>query len=239
MENIVGTRYGLLVVKNLAGTDEVSRTKLWELECDCGVTVKRSLSSLNNGAKRGRVQSCGCWRSAKIDLNQKYGWLTPIEKTDRKKEGKGWLWQFRCDCGNLTEKYGSEIARNHGAQHCGCKKPTRGPDTTAGHGGITGKKWSSIIYNASRRGLDVEVTIEEVAAIYENQGGRCALSNLPISLPLRTSDLGTASLDRIDSSLGYVRGNVQWLHKDVNRAKSAMTDDAFIALCRAVAQHNP
>ena len=27
---------------------------------------------------------------------------------------------------------------------------------------------------------------------------------------------GTASLDRIDSTKGYVRGNIQWVHKDIN-----------------------
>jgi hypothetical protein len=47
----------------------------------------------------------------------------------------------------------------------------------------------------------------------------------------------TASLDRIDSSLGYVRGNVQWLHKDVNWMKNTLDQDRFIELCKAIVNH--
>jgi hypothetical protein len=54
---------------------------------------------------------------------------------------------------------------------------------------------------------------------------------------------GTASLDRIDSLVGYIKGNVQWVHKDVNVSKMDFDESYFRQLCAAVTahagQHNP
>ena len=45
----------------------------------------------------------------------------------------------------------------------------------------------------------------------------------------------TASLDRIDSSKGYVEGNVQWVHKMINMSKQQYSQEEFIDMCKAVA----
>jgi hypothetical protein len=49
----------------------------------------------------------------------------------------------------------------------------------------------------------------------------------------------TASLDRIDSSKGYIIGNVQWAHKMVNRMKNDMPQEEFIEFCRDIISTNP
>ena len=68
---------------------------------------------------------------------------------------------------------------------------------------------------------------------------RCSLSGLPIRLPTDTYDkASTASLDRIDSSKGYIPGNVQWVHKKINMMKNRLPDSEFIALCAAVVKHS-
>jgi hypothetical protein len=48
----------------------------------------------------------------------------------------------------------------------------------------------------------------------------------------------TASADRIDSSRGYVEGNVQWVHKWINLMKLDHSQHDFISYCAAVAIHN-
>ena len=53
----------------------------------------------------------------------------------------------------------------------------------------------------------------------------------------RAPNAVSASLDRIDNTKGYVAGNVQWLHKDINWMKGRFTQPRFLALCRAVALH--
>jgi hypothetical protein len=47
----------------------------------------------------------------------------------------------------------------------------------------------------------------------------------------------TASLDRIDSSFGYIEGNVQWVHKDINIIKLDYDQDYFIKICSAVCNY--
>lgn len=79
--------------------------------------------------------------------------------------------------------------------------------------------------------------MEEAWALFEEQGGRCALSNQPISL---TSDqkryyYGTASLDRKDSSKHYTLDNVWWIHKTINHMKMDYTLDEFIKMCVLIA----
>jgi hypothetical protein len=48
----------------------------------------------------------------------------------------------------------------------------------------------------------------------------------------------TASLDRIDSSKGYIEGNLQWVHKDVNIMKMDLSQVEFIDYCVKVALYS-
>jgi len=60
-------------------------------------------------------------------------------------------------------------------------------------------------------------------------------------MPFRNKDRtisGNASLDRIDSSIGYVNDNVQWVHKDINMMKRIYTQEYFIYLCKLVSENN-
>lgn len=87
------------------------------------------------------------------------------------------------------------------------------------------------------RGYQWDLTIEFIWDLYQKQGGVCALSGLPIGW----SEKGltaTASIDRIDSSEGYLKGNVQLVHKDINFMKQQYDQDKFIALCKSVADHS-
>lgn len=82
-------------------------------------------------------------------------------------------------------------------------------------------------HGAKSRGLVFELT-EDV--MFSTFTGKCALSGVDISLDYG----GNASLDRIDSSLGYLPGNTQWVDGKVNMAKRAMSDQEFIEMCKQV-----
>jgi hypothetical protein len=47
---------------------------------------------------------------------------------------------------------------------------------------------------------------------------------------------GTASLDRIDSSKGYSKDNVQWVHKRLNAVKQNLTPEEFLFWCIKVVE---
>ena len=79
--------------------------------------------------------------------------------------------------------------------------------------------------------------------LYTQQSNKCALSGLPISISNTVKgDMNrgetTASLDRINSTKGYSRDNVQWVHKTVNKMKMDLDESEFIGMCKAIASHN-
>jgi hypothetical protein len=41
----------------------------------------------------------------------------------------------------------------------------------------------------------------------------------------------------IDSSKGYIEGNIQWVHKDINNMKWDFTQEEFINYCKLVANN--
>jgi hypothetical protein len=92
--------------------------------------------------------------------------------------------------------------------------------------------------NAKRRKWPFELTIEDGWMLYEKQNRKCALSGQLIYFDSDTrSNDGRASLDRIDSSKGYVMGNVQWVHRDINYMKQKYSQEHFVNLCKQVAEN--
>ena len=90
--------------------------------------------------------------------------------------------------------------------------------------------------SGTSRGYLWTLTIEDIWQLYEDQGGVCALSGVPI----KWADRGltaTVSIDRIDSSEGYVLENVQLVHKDVNFMKQQFDQEYFINMCKAIADN--
>jgi hypothetical protein len=78
---------------------------------------------------------------------------------------------------------------------------------------------------AKKKGLPFEITREWVNAGIE--AGVCQLTNEPFYCgPFNWHPL-QPSLDRIDSSLGYVPGNVRMICLILNLAKGSMSDDEF------------
>lgn len=58
---------------------------------------------------------------------------------------------------------------------------------------------------------------------------------MPIHVrPSMNNQSKTASLDRIDSSLGYIEGNVQWINKEINYMKMDLPQDKFIEWCEKI-----
>lgn len=93
--------------------------------------------------------------------------------------------------------------------------------------------WVSLKTGAKRRNLEFLISIEYGWQLFLNQNKKCAISNIDLNFRISCSDKKsqTASLDRIDSSKGYVEGNVQWVHKKINTIKWDLDQKEFIELC--------
>lgn len=82
------------------------------------------------------------------------------------------------------------------------------------------------------RSFDPEVDKEYLLGIWEAQEGKCAYSGVP--LVLEANHPYAVSLDRIDSSIGYEKGNLQLVCSMVNRMKQEFLEDSFLDMCEKI-----
>ena len=114
----------------------------------------------------------------------------------------------------------------------------------AGCGLVCGTLTTYLRRKARERNLEWDLTEEYLWELFCNQNAKCAISGVDIILTTKRNKhnnldrtLLTASLDRIDSTKGYVVGNVQWLHKTVNIMKQSLSDSDFISWCILIVNH--
>lgn len=95
-------------------------------------------------------------------------------------------------------------------------------------------------YNAKKRNIEFTVSVEYLNELFNRQKEKCALSGLGLVFSNKASGIfeTTASLDRINSNRGYVKGNVQWVHKHVNFMKHELEQKYFIKLCKMIVENN-
>jgi hypothetical protein len=167
-----------------------------------------------------------------------------VEKLDYIHQKRGAYWICICDCGNKKSIIGARLSCGD-IKSCGClSKSIGGTRQWCGYGKISGNHWYNIRRNSVKGGrkLVFDITIEYVWNLYQKQRGLCAISKLPIDFATRDDvkcgKEQTASLDRIDSTLGYIEDNVQWVHKTINKMKSDLDQSNFIKMCEAVAKTN-
>lgn len=168
------------------------------------------------------------------------GRLAVVDGGDSTKKGK--YWKCLCECGT-TKFYTRQNLLKGTLKSCGCfKRECRGRHHKNWTG--TGELGTSMVCKikavAKRRKIRFAVSTEYLWKLFLRQNRRCALTDVPLKLPESSWDVkhgkGTASLDRIDSSKGYVGGNVQWVHKNINMMKQNLTQTHFIEMCCLVSQ---
>ena len=94
---------------------------------------------------------------------------------------------------------------------------------------ISGQKWAAIKRGAKSRNYDFYLTIEQGWELYVKQNRRCALTGTEIGFQDKT-----ASLDRIDSTKGYMLDNVQWVHKNINYLKRGLPENELLEWCEVI-----
>jgi hypothetical protein len=100
-----------------------------------------------------------------------------------------------------------------------------------GYENIPSSLITRIKHGAKSRGIKYSLTNKYLNDLWIASNNKCSISGIYIEMS------GTASLDRIDSSKGYVPGNVQWVHKNINIMKRSIDQKEFINLCRLIADN--
>lgn len=175
-------------------------------------------------------------RGIKPIIGQKFGdWEVISEKTE--KYQRWYKFNVRCKCGFESFILGNTLRRGNSTccRNCGNDKHYKGI------GNLSSSFFSRVLEGAKKRNIEVSVTKEEILELLEKQNYKCALSGLSLIMSKsfskdRTNQTSstTASLDRIDSSKGYVKENIQWVHKHVNKMKNNFDQDYFIKMCKLI-----
>ena len=170
---------------------------------------------------------------------QKFGKLTCLHQGNFCGNHRTWI--CRCDCGNIHKTLATNLLSRK-IQSCGCIGTSFGKNNVnwKGYEEISGQYWSSIQINAKRRKIEFSISIDDVWKIFLEQGRKCALSGVSLNFSenRKEKSKATASLDRIDSTKGYIPGNVQWVHKDVNSMKMNFPESYFLELCGRIINHS-
>jgi hypothetical protein len=169
-------------------------------------------------------------------IGKKFGSLKPIKYAGKDRHSHA-LFLCACDCGKTIEVLGNSLY-NGNTKSCGCKSRKRGKEhkSYCGYEEIRAEYWSRILRGAKDREIKVNITIEEAWDVFLKQNRRCALSGEILHFPytVKTRKYSNASLDRIDSDLGYEKNNIQWIHKDLNFMKRNMPEKDFLNWCKKI-----
>jgi len=216
----IGNKYNYLSV--ISKID--SRADLYRCICDCG----KEVLAKGHALRKGFHKSCGC--SNKLDLSgQKFNKLTVVSPAPKRSNRAEWI--CKCDCGNEVIAHTNNLKNGKTNRCIQCRKlESRGSlnHNWAGCGNLSGYHFSRIVTRARNADLIITVTIKDLWDLYTRQDGKCALTGTSIDFGDRYGKECTASLDRIDSGQGYILGNVQWLHKDVNIMKWDLSTNDFL-----------
>ncbi len=245
--DLTGQKFGKLIVLG-RGKDYIcpgtkAKQPRWKVKCeDCKieyVLFKSSFLATKN-------QNCNQHNHRYIDLTrQKFGKLTVIKKDEKyyispKSKKKSVRWICECDCDTIVSVIGDHLKAGTIAQ---CKKCQYKEKQLNGY--MSAHRLHCVKQGAKRRNIyfNPKIDREYLWNLYLKQNKKCVLTNLPIHFAETTKEEishrgTTASLDRINSAKGYIKNNIQWVHKDINKMKWNLNQKDFIQICKNIWSYN-
>ena len=204
-----------------------------KVQCECGTIEYKHWSSLRLGKTHKCLKCQRASRRTNIEVGKTYKEWTVISNAENI---KGQLrYKCRCSCGN--ERYMTSTALMSSSRWFKCKQCATHESIDAitvkngKLGDLTLSKINSIKARALQRKIEFNVSIEYLWSLYLSQGKRCAITG--DELP----DIKKASLDRTDSKIGYVEGNVQWVTSQANKCKHILSMSELYEFAQKVLSH--
>lgn len=178
-------------------------------------------------------------------LMETYGQLKilevyPVYKDDRKLPRNVYFAKCQCSCGNIKDIEIAGIIRKY-VTSCGCRRDQYDKIRGANNVLYKGYKEVSSVYfgklrrGALKRNLEFTITKKDIWDLYIKQNKKCALTGWNLSWDKR--EKLKCSVDRIDSSKGYTKDNIQIIERHLNVMKMALSQDEFILRCKIVTEY--
>lgn len=78
------------------------------------------------------------------------------------------------------------------------------------------------------------ITHAELMDMFDRQGGLCAISGIKMTWMNGKLSPTSMSMDKIDPSLGYAKGNIRLICHAINMFRGQMSDDQMLTMARAI-----
>lgn len=154
---------------------------------------------------------------ARIDITGESLGMLVVEKfAGMNKHGEA-LWKCKCSCGGEIITVGYRLRNGH-TKSCGCLKRKVIGDRSRTHG--MSKTPEFIMYydackRAKKRNLPIDINPQDISI-----PKFCPVLGLELQSGDGIKSPNTASLDCIDPSLGYIKGNIQVVSWRYNKFKA-------------------
>ena len=158
-------------------------------------------------------------------LGDTFGNWTVVDDNTFVKSGHTYV-KVQCDCGTVKWVQANELTNPNRNFKCAAQAERNGKV-----GELTLTRFTKLQRSAEKRNIEFLVSLEYLSNLYESQNHICAITGRHIN------SIDEASLDRIDSSKGYIEGNVQWTTYQANVSKHTMTMEELYQFCKDVLNH--
>jgi hypothetical protein len=162
-------------------------------------------------------RSCSGKGNSRGGLNKGLQSKTTISKLEK----------FKANLPIYCKTHGEHLEwRLHSRNNVQCKK------CTSDHAKKFRKEnlFKKLIRDCKNRKHSFDLDENFLKELLAKQNNKCALSGIEFS------DVLIPSIDRIDSNLGYLKNNVQFILIDVNRMKSNFELNYFLMLCKKISE---
>lgn len=91
---------------------------------------------------------------------------------------------------------------------------------------------------AVRQNIPFNLELQYIIDLWNFQNGICALSGLPMTFELKQGRVSTnVSIDKIDRTFGYIKGNIQLVCMACNQIKSDLTEIEMYNFCKNIVKN--
>jgi hypothetical protein len=178
-------------------------------------------------------------------INKRFGKLV-VKKQSEERGNKGQIkWECVCDCGNKHITSGESL-RGGKSKSCGCNRLTPPNKEKDRELAVWKQLYKSTIEKRSKKmGYKSDISFETFKKISLEKCYYCGLEPSNFATDRNSKGKKTSNtiikyngIDRIDSTRGYLTGNVVACCKYCNTAKNTMTQKEFKQFIKRVYEYN-
>lgn len=172
----------------------------------------------------------------KDHTDKKYGRLLVIREVGKNKSGR-YLWECRCDCGKITNVVTNQFVSGK-TKSCGCLLFDKIPKNKIKD--RIEQLWN-VVYNELRRRHFIKFEIEPISIgkfieLSKSECYYCGRINDKKRFDVydKSFYIEYNGIDRLNSKIGYIRGNVVSCCRDCNCSKMDMDIETFLSKVKAI-----